>query len=85
ADVRAAILGCLRELPYAVGVTGLVAILRGSPNTPASAARLAQFGACADTSRTLLNRAVQALLDEGALERYMKDQYPMLRIADAGG
>ncbi|HEY7984836.1 MAG TPA: RecQ family ATP-dependent DNA helicase, partial [Ktedonobacterales bacterium] len=37
--IRAAIFACLAELPYAVGISGVVRVLRGSPDTPPSAAR----------------------------------------------
>jgi ATP-dependent DNA helicase RecQ len=82
AAVRAVIVDCLRELPYAVGVKGLVRILRGSPDTAPSGQRSPHFGALAALGPTRLTREVQALVAEGALERYEREAYPMLRVRD---
>lgn len=81
--VRAAVLACLRELPYAVGVSGLVKILRGSPDVSATARRVPQYGALAAAGTTLINRVVLAMIAEGVLERDAEAQYPTLRVRGA--
>jgi ATP-dependent DNA helicase RecQ len=78
--MRATALACLRALPYAVGVTGLVRILLGSPNTPHSAQRLPQFGALTAAGATRLTRVIQAMVAEGALIRDDTAAYPTLAI-----
>jgi hypothetical protein len=78
--LRATILACLRELPYAVGVTGLVKVLRGSADTAPSGMRASQYGALAGVSAARLTREVQALVAEGLLERDDAAQYPVLRL-----
>jgi hypothetical protein len=82
AAVHAVIVDCLRELPYAVGVRGLVHILRGSPDTALSGQRSPHFGALAALGPTRLTREVQALVADGTLERYEREDYPMLRVRD---
>jgi RecQ zinc-binding/RQC domain len=82
-EVRATILACLRELPYQVGVTGLVRILTGSVNTGAGAARSPYFGTLAALGPTRLTREVQAMVAEGVLLRDDEAQYPTLRLPGA--
>ena len=81
--VRETIHACLRDLPYAVGMSGLVRILRGSADTAPSAARSPQFGALAAIGRDRLNREIQAMVAEGLLERDDSGEYPLLRIPEA--
>src|SRR5262249_36668837 len=82
ADMRATILACLRELPYAVGVSGLVRILRGSVDVAESGARSSHFGALAGVPKKLLTRELEALVAEGILERDATAAYPLLRIPE---
>jgi ATP-dependent DNA helicase RecQ len=77
--IRQAILDCLRDLPYAVGMTGMVRILHGSPDTGPAAAKLASFGALESVSAGRLKREIQAMIDEGLLERDEAGEYPMVR------
>jgi ATP-dependent DNA helicase RecQ len=84
ANVRATVLACLRELPYEVGITGLVRILLGSANTGISATRSPHFGALRDLGPTRLTREVQAMVADGTLERYESGQYPMVRVREGG-
>lgn len=81
AAIHTAIFACLEALPYAAGISGLVRVLRGSPDTPPSAARLPQFGALAAIPKARLTREVQALVAAGALTQYEKDGYQMLRVS----
>jgi hypothetical protein len=83
AVVRATILACLRELPYAVGVSGLVRILRGAADVAPTGTRVAQFGALAGVGKTRLTREIEALIAEGALERDATAEYPLLRLRDS--
>ncbi|MFI5271562.1 MAG: RecQ family ATP-dependent DNA helicase [Ktedonobacterales bacterium] len=78
--LRGAIVACLRELPYAVGVSGLVKILRGSEDVGAAARRSAQYGTLAGASAAQLNRTLLAMVDEGLLERDAAAEYPTLRL-----
>lgn len=80
AVVRATILACLRELPYAVGVSGLVRILRGSADVAESGTRSAQFGALAGVPKRHLTREIEALIAEGLLERDAAAAYPLLHL-----
>ena len=80
AVVRAAVVACLRELPYAVGVSGLVKILRGSPDVGPAGKRSPQYGALARASATLINRVLLAMVAEGVLERDAGAEFPMLRL-----
>lgn len=80
AEVRDTILACLREVPYAVGVSGLVRILRGSADTGQAAQRLATYGALAAVSQARLKHEIEALIDAGTLERDESGEYPMLRM-----
>ncbi|HST90435.1 MAG TPA: RecQ family ATP-dependent DNA helicase, partial [Ktedonobacterales bacterium] len=83
-DIRETILTCLRDLPYAVGVTGLIRILRGSANTGASAARSPHFAALSGTSEARIRREIDALIAAGALTRDETAEYPVLRLTGDG-
>jgi superfamily II DNA helicase RecQ len=78
--IRATALECLRALPYAVGVTGLVRILLGSPNTPFTAQRLPQYGALTVAGAKRLTREIQAMVTEGVLIRDDTAAYPTLAL-----
>jgi ATP-dependent DNA helicase RecQ len=78
--IRATALACLRALPYAVGITGLVRILLGSLNTPRSAQSLPQHGALTAAGATRLTREIQAMVAEGLLIRDDTAEYPTLTI-----
>ena len=80
ASVRAIILGCLRNLPYQVGVGGLVKILRGSIDVSQTATRLEQYGALASLSRKKLEGIITAMIADGSLLRDANAEYPMLRL-----
>jgi ATP-dependent DNA helicase RecQ len=80
AVLRETILVCLRELPYAVGISGLARVLRGSADTAPSAARCAHFGALAGVSRARLRCEIEAMVAEGLLERDGAGEYPLLRV-----
>ncbi len=80
--VRAAVIACLRELPYAVGVSGLVKILRGSPDVGPAGKRSPQYGALARAGVSLINRVLLAMVAEGLLERDASAEYPTLRLRD---
>ncbi len=80
--LREHIVGCLRELPYAVGISGLVRILTGSPDTGAAGARSPHFGALVGVSKARLTREIQALVAEGQLERDETAEFPLLRLVD---
>lgn len=83
-DIRATILACLRDLPYAVGVTGLIRILRGSANTGASAARSPHFAALSAISQARIRREIDALIAGGTLARDETAEYPVLRLTGDG-
>ena len=80
--LREHIVGCLRELPYAVGVSGLVRILTGSPDTGAAGARSPHFGALAGVSKAQLTREIQALVAEEQMERDATGEFPLQRLVD---
>jgi ATP-dependent DNA helicase RecQ len=82
-EVRTVALACLRALPYAVGVTGLVRILLGSPNTPFTAQRLPQYGSLTAAGATRLTREIQAMVAEGLLVRDDSAEYPTLALPQA--
>ena len=80
AAIRAIILACLRDLPYEVGVGGLVKILRGSIDVSQTATRLEQYGTLANLSRKKLESAIAAMVADGSLLRDTTTEYPMLRL-----
>jgi ATP-dependent DNA helicase RecQ len=82
AAVRAAVVACLRSLPYAVGVSGLVKILRGSPDVGVAGKRSPQYGALAHAGTAFINHVLLAMVAEGALERDASAAYPTLRLRD---
>jgi hypothetical protein len=80
ASIRAIILACLRDLPYEVGVGGLVKILRGSIDVSQTATRLEQYGTLANLSRKKLEAVIAAMVADGSLLRDASAEYPMLRL-----
>jgi ATP-dependent DNA helicase RecQ len=65
----AAILGCLAELPFAPGKTGLVRILIGSVAASVGADRTHYHGALRGMTASSVERVVDRLLAEGYLTR----------------
>src|SRR5262249_43770679 len=80
--LRDSILACLSGLPYPVGVTGLVRILRGSPDVGATATQAPQYGSLVSVSAAQLKREVEALLTEGLLVRDESGAFPVLRLPE---
>jgi ATP-dependent DNA helicase RecQ len=80
ASIRAIILACLRDLPYQVGVGGLVKILRGSIDVSQTATRLEQYGALASLARKKLEAVIAEMVADGSLLRDASAEYPMLRL-----
>ncbi|HEX6799703.1 MAG TPA: DEAD/DEAH box helicase [Ktedonobacterales bacterium] len=85
AVVREAVVACLHELPYAVGVSGLVKILRGSPDVAPSGKRSPQYGALTGAGATLINRVLLAMIAEGVLERDASAEFPTVRLTGGAG
>jgi ATP-dependent DNA helicase RecQ len=79
-SLRAVILACLRDLPYQVGVGGLVKILRGSIDVSPTGTRSAQYGTLATLSRKRLEAVIAAMVADGALLRDASAAYPTLRL-----
>ncbi len=82
AVVRETILACLRDLPYEVGVSGLVRVLRGSVDTGRGATRSPYYGAMAGVGEGRLTREIQAMIAEGVLSRDESGTYPLLRVVE---
>jgi ATP-dependent DNA helicase RecQ len=80
ASIRAMILTCLRDLPYQVGVGGLVKILRGSIDVSQTATHMEHYGALAGLSRKKLEAVIAAMVADGSLLRDASAEYPMLRL-----
>jgi hypothetical protein len=80
ASVRAIILSCLSDLPYQVGVGGLVKILRGSIDVSQTATHLEQYGTLVSLSRKRLEGIITAMVADGSLVRDASAEYPMLRL-----
>jgi ATP-dependent DNA helicase RecQ len=80
ASLRDTILACLRELPYQVGVGGLVKILRGSIDVSPTATRTAQYGTLAGLTRKRLEDVIAAMVSDGSLLRDASAEYPLLRL-----
>ena len=74
------ILTCLRDLPYQVGVGGLVKILRGSIDVSQTATHMEHYGALAGLSRKKLEAVIAAMVADGSLLRDASAEYPMLRL-----
>ena len=80
AVVRATILECLGGLSYSVGITGLMRILRGDVDVAPGGARSQQYGALAGVGTSRLRREIEALIEQGILERDAAGEYPLLRL-----
>jgi ATP-dependent DNA helicase RecQ len=80
ASIRAIILSCLRDLPYQVGIGGLVKILRGSIDVSQTATHLEQYGTLASLPRKKVEAVIAAMVTDGSVLRDASAEYPMLRL-----
>jgi ATP-dependent DNA helicase RecQ len=75
---------CLLSLPFGAGKTGLARTLTGSIAAPPSGKRSAYYGRLAATSTTRIEKAIQALLDTGYLQRTEGGEYAVLTVTTQG-
>lgn len=80
-DIAAAILEAIDGLRWPLGVSGLVAMLKGSVAAPASARDSAAFGVLASAPEGTIKRWLQQLTETGHLEPYISNEgYRLLRV-----
>lgn len=84
ATATSAALRAVRDLPFAVGRTGLVRILTGSVESPIGPERCQEWGRLQGWTRTATERLVNELVDQGLLARNERGNYPVLELTDAG-
>jgi ATP-dependent DNA helicase RecQ len=78
------ILLCLLSLPFGVGKTGLARALTGSIAAPPSAKRSSYYGRLAALSTSRIEKAVQAMIDAGYLQRDESSEYKVLTVTAQG-
>ncbi|BDI31144.1 hypothetical protein CCAX7_31950 [Capsulimonas corticalis] len=92
ADSEAAPLHALRLVatltagmsPFALGRTGLVRALRGTPDAPIRPDRAREFGALAAFKKAEIERLIDALVESGHLRRDDEDEYRRLYLTAEG-
>jgi ATP-dependent DNA helicase RecQ len=72
------------QYPFAVGKSGLVKILRGTPDAPVKPQRTVSFGKLEVLPRREVERIVDALTEKGYLERDDSDEYRRLYLTAEG-
>lgn len=71
--------------PFAIGKSGLLRALRGTPDAPIKEDRTPAFGALADYKKSEVERLIDALLLQGYLRRDEEDEYRRLYLTGEGG
>jgi len=85
AQIAPAILKTVESLPYAVGIKGLVATLRGTVDAPPTAQGSDAFGILSAAPSGKIRRWVDALLESGNLELFEKEEFRLIRVARRDG
>ena len=70
--------------PFALGKSGLVRALRGTPDAPIRPDRSAGFGALSGWKKVEVERLCDALADKGLLRRDDEDEYRRLYLTEEG-
>jgi ATP-dependent DNA helicase RecQ len=83
-DPAFAILQAMRDLPFAVGRSGLARALQGAGSSAVKADRFRLFGALAGTTQRRILEMTDALIERGFLEQFHKGPYPLLRLTAEG-
>ncbi len=84
ADPRAAVLGCLAQLPFPVGRSGLAKILKGASGSPIGPERCADFGVLSHMTGAAIEAAIEQLIAQGYLVRRENGVRPLLALTDSG-
>jgi ATP-dependent DNA helicase RecQ len=70
--------------PFALGKTGLMRALRGTPDAPIKNDRTGAFGALAAMKKADVERLIEALIERGYLRRDDEDEYRRLYLTGEG-
>lgn len=70
--------------PFAIGKSGLLKALRGTPDAPIKPGRNKAFGALEGWKKADVERLIDALTDQGYLWRDDEDEYRRLFLTEAG-
>ncbi len=70
--------------PFALGKTGLLRTLRGTPDAPVQPGRVKDFGALASCKKSEVERLIEALIEGGYLFRDEEDEYRKLYLTGTG-
>ncbi|MES2462942.1 MAG: ATP-dependent DNA helicase RecQ [Armatimonadota bacterium] len=71
--------------PFAIGKSGLLKALRGTPDAPIKQDRTSAFGALGEYKKSEVERLIEALLEQGYLRRDEDDEYRRLYLTSEGG
>jgi ATP-dependent DNA helicase RecQ len=82
-EAREVLLATVGGLPFSVGKTGLVRIVRGAAASPIGPDRCPQFGALAAWSGTRVEGLIAELVDLGDLIQDHSGEYPRLVLGEA--
>jgi ATP-dependent DNA helicase RecQ len=83
-DPAGAILQAMRDLPFALGRSGLARALQGASSSPIKGNRFRLFGALAGTTQKRIREITDELVRHGLLEQYTRETYPLLRLTAQG-
>jgi ATP-dependent DNA helicase RecQ len=70
--------------PFALGKSGLVRTLRGTPDAPVREGRVKGFGALGSLKKAEVERLVEALIEKNYLLRDDEDEYRRLHLTEKG-
>jgi ATP-dependent DNA helicase RecQ len=79
-----AVLRLLRDLPFQVGRTGVVRILKGSIKSSIGPDRCADWGALGGWTESAMERLVDGLVEQGLLARNLEGKFPVLELTSQG-
>ena len=70
--------------PFALGKTGLLRTLRGTPDAPVKPDRVQDFGALTSYKKSEVDRLIEGLIEHNYLRRDENDDYRRLYLTDEG-
>ncbi|MBA2518447.1 MAG: ATP-dependent DNA helicase RecQ, partial [Chloroflexia bacterium] len=84
ADDAMEVLEAIRSLSFALGKPGLTKFLLGSVESRVRADRSPSFGRLAGMRKSVVERLIDKLLEDGFIEHYLDREYRLLRLTQRG-
>jgi ATP-dependent DNA helicase RecQ len=83
-DAPSEIVRCVAQLPFAVGRSGLVKVLKGSAGSAIGPDRCPHYAALSHLTIARIEQEIDALIADGRLARRLRDRMPLLELTARG-